>query len=105
MSFLLPPRPDPDLAQHAARALSERRRSILKIIVQQHVASALPVASETIARGHGLGVSAATIRNEMAALEEMGFIVQQHTSGGRVPSEQGYRFYVEHLMEELALTN
>ena len=80
--------------------LSQRRRAILKAIVQEHVATARPVASEALARAHALGVSSATIRNEMAALEEMGYIHQQHTSAGRVPSEQGYRFYVEHLMEE-----
>jgi heat-inducible transcriptional repressor len=80
--------------------LSERRRAILKIIVQEHIATARPVASETIARCYALGVSPATIRNEMAALEEMGYIHQLHTSAGRAPSERGYRFYVEHLMEE-----
>jgi len=80
--------------------LTERRRAILKIIVQEHVATARPVASETIARRYALGVSPATIRNEMAALEELGYIHQLHTSAGRVPSEWGYRFYVEHLMEE-----
>lgn len=83
--------------------LSERRRAILKIIVQEHIDSALPVASESVARSSSLGVSSATIRNEMAALEEMGFILQLHTSGGRVPSETGYRFYVEHLMHEATL--
>src|SRR5437763_600464 len=85
------------------KLLSERRCTILKIIVQGHVATARPVASETIARHHALGVSPATIRNEMAALEEMGYIHQLHTSAGRAPSEQGYRFYVEHLMEEPVL--
>src|ERR687886_815030 len=80
--------------------LSERRRAILKIIVQEHIATARPVASETIARHYALGVSPATVRNEMAALEEMGYIHQSHTSAGRAPSERGYRFYVEHLMEE-----
>ncbi len=84
--------------------LSERRQAILKIIVQEYVETARPVASETIARRSGLGVSSATIRNEMAALEEMGYIQQLHTSAGRAPSEQGYRFYVEHLMDEQALT-
>src|SRR5438067_9356913 len=83
--------------------LSERRRAILKIIVQEHIATARPVASETIARRYALGVSPATIRNEMAALEELGYIHQLHTSAGRVPSEWGYRFYVEHLMEEPVL--
>jgi heat-inducible transcriptional repressor len=90
---------------NASISLSERRRAILKIIVQEHIARAEPVGSESIARGYALGVSPATIRNEMAALEEMGLIHQRHTSGGRVPSEQGYRFYVDHLMEESALTS
>jgi heat-inducible transcriptional repressor len=88
----------------ASRALSERRRAILKAIVQEHITSARPVASETVVQKYALGVSSATIRNEMAALEEMGYIHQLHTSAGRVPSEQGYRFYVEHLMEEPALS-
>jgi heat-inducible transcriptional repressor len=88
-----------------ATILSERRKAILHAIVQEHIATARPVASETIARGYALGVSSATIRNEMAALEEMGFIHQLHTSAGRVPSEEGYRFYVEHLMEEATLTS
>ena len=83
--------------------LSERRQAILRAIVQQHVTTARPVASETIARDYALGVSSATIRNEMAALEELGYIHQLHTSAGRVPSEQGYRFYVERLMEEPSL--
>ena len=84
--------------------LSERRQAILKTIVQEYTETARPVASETIARRSGLGVSSATIRHEMAALEELGYIQQFHTSAGRAPSEQGYRFYVEHLMDEQALT-
>ena len=84
-------------------ALTERRRAILKIIVQEHINSARPVASEVIARSSSLGVSSATIRNEMAALEEMGLIIQLHTSAGRVPSDEGYRFYVEQLMDETVL--
>src|SRR5919197_1528784 len=80
--------------------LSERRRAILKIIVQERGARAGPAARETVARRYALGVSPATIRNEMVALEEMGYIHQLHTSAGRAPSERGYRFYVEHLMEE-----
>ena len=88
-----------------ASVLGERRKAILRAIVQEYVATARPVASEAVARGYALGVSSATIRNEMAALEEMGYIHQLHTSAGRVPSEQGYRFFVEHLMEEPALTN
>ncbi len=84
--------------------LSERRQAILRAIVHEHVTTARTVSSETIARDYALGVSSATIRNEMAALEEMGYIYQAHTSAGRVPSEQGYRFYVERLMEEPTLS-
>ncbi len=91
--------------QEVPAILSGRRQAILHAIVQEHIVTARPVASETIARNYALGVSSATIRNEMAALEEMGYINQLHTSAGRVPSEQGYRFYVEHLMEEPSLTN
>lgn len=98
MVFSTPSIPEPT-------PLNERRRAILKIIVEKHVGTALPVASEAIAGNSALGVSSATIRNEMAALEEMGYILQLHTSGGRVPSEQGYRFYVEQLMEEAILTS
>lgn len=85
--------------------LTGRRQAILKAIVQEYISTVRPVASETIARNYALGVSSATIRNEMVALEEMGYIHQLHTSAGRVPSEEGYRFYVEHLMEETALTS
>jgi len=85
-------------------ALTERRRAILRAIVQEYTRTARPVASATIAQVYDLGVSSATIRNEMAALEEMGYIHHLHTSAGRVPSEEGYRFYVEHLMEEPGLT-
>lgn len=87
-----------------ASPLSERRQAILRAIVHEHVTTARTVSSETIARDYALGVSSATIRNEMAVLEEMGYIYQAHTSAGRVPSEQGYRFYVERLMEEPTLS-
>lgn len=79
--------------------LTPRRRRILKAIVETYVASALPVSSELVARRFETGVSTATIRNEMAALEEAGLIYQPHTSAGRVPTDLGYRYYVEHLME------
>lgn len=94
MTFSLSPTPG------EPAPLSDRRRAILKIIVQEHIDTAKPVPSEAVARISALGVSSATIRNEMVVLEEMGYVFQLHTSAGRVPSEQGYRFYVEHLMEE-----
>jgi heat-inducible transcriptional repressor len=84
--------------------LTDRRRDILKLIVQDYTDSALPVSSEVIARQMMVPVSSATVRNEMAALEDEGFIVQPHTSAGRVPSDKGYRFFVEFLMADQALS-
>lgn len=78
--------------------LSPRRRGILRHIVEEYVVTAQPVASETIARRVRPPVSPATVRNEMAVLESGGFIVQPHTSAGRVPTDYGYRYYVEQLM-------
>lgn len=81
-----------------AAVLPERRQAVLRIIVSEYIASGLPVGSEFIARGHHLRVSPATIRNEMASLEEEGYIVRPHTSAGGLPSDRGYRFYVEGLI-------
>ena len=83
--------------------LTERRSKILQSLIQNYIVTATPVSSEIIARDCGLGVSSATIRNEMACLEEEGYIFQPHTSAGRVPSAQGYRYYVEILLEEREL--
>ncbi len=79
--------------------LSERKMQILKTLIDDYIQTAQPVGSRTISRKHELGLSSATIRNEMADLEEMGYISQPHTSAGRVPSDKGYRFYVDHLMQ------
>ncbi|MFQ5594393.1 MAG: heat-inducible transcriptional repressor HrcA [Anaerolineae bacterium] len=79
--------------------LTERRKDILGIIVRQYIVTATPVGSATIADVHDLGVSAATIRNEMAALEESGYLTHPHTSAGRMPTILGYRYFVEQLME------
>jgi len=84
--------------------LTDRRRDILKHIVEDYIDSALPVSSEAIARKMSVPVSSATVRNEMAALEDEGFIVQPHTSAGRVPSDMGYRYFVEFLMSEQKLS-
>jgi heat-inducible transcriptional repressor len=84
--------------------LTDRRRDILKHIVEDYIDSALPVSSESIARKMSVPVSSATVRNEMAALEDEGFIVQPHTSAGRVPSDIGYRYFVEFLMPEQKLS-
>jgi heat-inducible transcriptional repressor len=79
--------------------LSERKMRILKTLIDDYIQTAQPVGSRTISKKHELGLSSATIRNEMADLEEMGYITQPHTSAGRVPSDKGYRFYVDHLMQ------
>jgi heat-inducible transcriptional repressor len=79
--------------------LSERKMQILKTLIDDYVQTAQPVGSRTISKKYELGLSSATIRNEMADLEEMGYITQPHTSAGRVPSDKGYRFYVDHLMQ------
>lgn len=84
-------------------ALSERKKRILQAVVRDYIHSAEPVGSRTIARRYSLGLSPATIRNEMADLEESGYLEQPHTSAGRVPSQMGYRFYVDSLMETVAL--
>jgi heat-inducible transcriptional repressor len=75
--------------------LGSRKAAVLHAVVEEYVRSGEPVGSETIAEGSGLGVSSATIRNEMAALEEMGFLTHPHTSAGRMPTDTGYRHYVD----------
>lgn len=85
--------------------MDERKEKILRAIVQDYIATAEPVGSRTISRKFNLGVSPATIRNEMADLEEMGYIEQPYTSAGRVPSDSGYRYYVDYLMEPLVLSD
>ena len=77
--------------------LTERKAELLKTLVGEYIESASPVASKSVARKHSLGVSPATIRNDMADLEEQGYISRPHHSAGAVPSDKGYRFYVETL--------
>ena len=78
--------------------LSERQKKILQAIVEEYIRTAEPVGSKSIAQNAELNVSSATIRNEMAALESLGYLEQPHTSAGRVPSPKGYRLYVDELM-------
>ena len=78
----------------------ERRAAVLRAIVEEYVETAQPVASQSIAQTRSLGVSSATVRNDMTQLEREGYIVQPHTSAGRIPSEQGYRYFVQRLMHE-----
>lgn len=80
-----------------SKAAYKRRDSVLKIIVSEYILTATPVSSESILRHHSLGVSPATIRNDMASLEEEGYISRPYTSSGGVPLDKGYRFYVESL--------
>lgn len=84
--------------------LSERKKQILRTIVESYIETAEPIGSKAIAEKAGLSCSSATIRNEMAELEKMGLLEQPHTSAGRIPSVAGYRFYVNELMEEHKLT-
>ena len=84
--------------------LSERKKQILKAIVEAHIQGGEPVGSKYITESKQLTCSSATIRNEMAELENMGLLEQPHTSAGRVPSKQGYRLYVDTLLEEYAMT-
>ncbi len=85
--------------------LSERQASLLKILVGEYVASASPVGSSAIVKKYGLPVSSATVRNEMAELEESGFVTHPHTSAGRVPSDRGYRYYVQSLPAPIPLAS
>lgn len=79
--------------------LDERKIKILNAIIQTYLETGEPVGSRTISRFTDLKLSSATIRNEMSDLEEMGYILQPHTSAGRIPSDKGYRFYVDNLMK------
>ena len=80
--------------------LSDRKKAILRAIIQTYLETGEPVGSRTISKCSDLNLSSATIRNEMADLEEMGLIVQPHTSAGRIPSDRGYRLYVDDMMAE-----
>src|SRR5438309_5328363 len=77
--------------------LGERKATVLRAVVEEYVRTGEPVGSETIAERYSLGVSPATIRNEMAALEELGFLTHPHTSAGRIPTDLGYRHFVDSL--------
>jgi len=77
--------------------LDERKTAILSAVVHEYITTAQPVGSSHIANASGVGVSSATVRNEMAVLEQEGYLVQPHTSAGRIPTDKGYRFFVDHL--------
>src|SRR6187402_2926975 len=77
--------------------LDERKTAILRAIVQEYISTAQPVGSTHIANAHGVHVSSATVRNEMAVLEQEGYLAQPHTSAGRIPTDKGYRYFVDSL--------
>lgn len=84
----------------AIQELSERKTKILHAIIKNYLETGEPVGSRTISKYTDLNLSSATIRNEMADLEELGYIMQPHTSAGRIPSDKGYRWYVDMLMSQ-----
>ncbi|MGL5245774.1 MAG: heat-inducible transcriptional repressor HrcA, partial [Sarcina sp.] len=84
--------------------IDDRKLKILQAIISDYISTGEPVGSRTIAKKYDIGISSATIRNEMADLEDMGFLEQPHTSAGRIPSSKGYRLYVDRIMEYEKLT-
>ena len=84
----------------AEMELSERKHTILRAIIQNYLETGEPVGSRTLSKSTDLELSSATIRNEMADLEDLGYIFQPHTSAGRIPSDKGYRLYVDMLMQD-----
>ena len=90
--------------EHPEQAeLDERKAAILKAVVEEYVETAQPVGSQTIARVNALSVSSATVRNDMTILEREGYLTQPHTSAGRVPTDRGYRFFVDHFTQQETL--
>lgn len=84
--------------------LNDRKQKILQAVIDEYIDTAEPVGSRAISKKNELGLSSATIRNEMADLEEMGYLIQPHTSAGRIPSDTGYRFYVNSLMRRYQMS-
>ena len=93
--------PNADSASHlddlGDSELNVRRAAILEAVVSQYIGTAEPVGSSHVASAPGVQVSSATVRSEMVALEREGYLVQPHTSAGRIPTDKGYRFFVDHL--------
>ena len=84
--------------------LTDRKKQIMKVVIEDYIRTAEPVGSKVIASQMGVSVSSATIRNELSDLVEMGYLEQPHTSAGRIPSPKGYRLYVNELMERQRLS-
>jgi len=83
--------------------LTDRRQQILKFVIQEYTSTAQPISSKELAEKHGLGVSSSTIRNDLAALEKQGLLTHPHTSAGRIPTDAGYRYFVENLLSDPVL--
>jgi heat-inducible transcriptional repressor len=83
--------------------LTPRRQAVLGLVIRSYIERGMPVGSKAFVQSYGLEISPATIRNEMAALEDLGFLTHPHTSAGRIPTESGYRYFVEHLLGETEL--
>ena len=89
-----------EVVEHDIQELDERKREILITIIKLYLETGEPVGSRTISKLPDMGLSPATIRNEMSDLEDLGFLIKPHTSAGRIPSDKGYRLYVNNLMRE-----
>src|SRR6266540_3706371 len=83
--------------------LGDRQRDLLRAVIREYIATAQPVASAALVRQYRLDVSSATVRNELAVLEELGLLTHPHTSAGRVPTDLGYRYFIESLMPNTTL--
>ncbi len=97
------PAPSPAPSNDERPSLEDRRASVLRAVVEEYVETAQPVGSGHVAQAPGVQVSSATVRNDMAALENEGFLTQPHTSAGRIPTDKGYRYFVDHLGEPVGL--
>ena len=86
------------LKKEVIKVLDKRKKEILQAVVDEYINTAEPVSSATLVEKYGLNYSSATVRNELAELENNGYLDKPHTSSGRVPSEKGYRFYVDELV-------
>src|SRR4030043_2066606 len=84
--------------------LTNRQKRILSVVVKEYTETAVPVGSKHIAKKYGFGISSATIRSEMNELEDAGFLFQPHTSAGRIPTDKGYRYFVEKIMPDKELS-
>src|SRR3954454_2624798 len=89
--------PGQQLNEAEVEMIDDRKLDVLRAIVEDYVQTQEPVGSKALVERHGLGVSPATVRNDMAVLEEEGFITQPHTSAGRIPTDKGYRLFVDKL--------